>query len=161
MKKILVCILAFLFVAGTAVPVFCGTEDTSLLTIQVQSISELSVSGAPSNLAVSSAVAGSQPVQVADNSTTYSVSTNGTNKIITGQLNADMPTGVTLYVNLAAPTGASSAGDVPLTNLAQNLVTGITGLAASSKIITYKFSANVTAGTMGLSSRTLTFTLTD
>jgi hypothetical protein len=71
-----------------------------------------------------------------------------------------MPQYTKLEVQLAAPTGGSSAGYVELGVSDQNLVTGISKLSESGKTITYKFSAQAEAGTLS-GQRTVTFTLTD
>jgi hypothetical protein len=77
-------------------------------------VNEIAVAGNPVTMVVNAATPGSQPDVVTDNSTTYSIASNGTNIKITGSIDTPLPTGVTLKVDLAAPTGGSSAGDVPL-----------------------------------------------
>jgi hypothetical protein len=119
------------------------------------------VSGNPPTLTINTATAGQQPDEVSDSSTTYSVTTNGSNKKITGALDSNMPQYTTLKANLAAPTGGTSAGDVTLSATSSNLVTGISTLAEQGKTITYKFSAQPEAGTSINDSRVVTFTLTD
>ena len=91
----------------------------------------------------------------------YSVSTNGTNKKITGSIDAAMPANTALNVTLTAPTGGSSAGAIALTTAAQDLVNGITTLAESGLTIGYEFTATAAAGIVPSSSRTVTFTVTD
>ena len=83
------------------------------VTFEVQAIDEMSVSGNPAALIVSTATAGSEPDAVTNNSTTYALTTNGTNKKITGALNSDMPANTILAVSLTAPSGGASAGSVP------------------------------------------------
>ncbi len=134
---------------------------TQTVTFQVMAINEISVSGNPAAMIVSTATAGSQPDQVTNALTSYNITTNGTSKKVTGAIDSAMPAGVTLTINLAAPTGATSAGDVSLTATAQNLVTAITQRAEATKTITYKLSATVAAGTVASASRTVTLTVTD
>jgi hypothetical protein len=143
---------------GTA---FAGNTATQSVTFEVQAIDEISASGDPGALTISTATAGSQPTDATDNSTTYAVTTNGTGKKITGDVDAAMPPNVTLQVNLAAPTGGSSAGDVSLSTTAASLVTSVTGVAESGLGITYTLSATIAAGVVTSSSRTVTLTLTD
>ncbi len=138
-----------------------GNTATQTVTFEVQAINEISVSGNPGNLIVSTATAGSEPDVATDNSTSYSITTNESSKKITGSISAAMPANTTLQINLTAPTGGSSAGDVTLTTTAADLVTGIATVAESGLTITYKFSATVSAGVVTSDSRTVTLTLTD
>ncbi len=131
------------------------------VTIQVSAINEVSVSGNPGALTVDSATAGSQPTAATDSGTSYSITTNGTGKKITGALNSAMPAGTTLSVNLVAPSGGTSAGAVNLTTSTQNLVTGISQVASSGHGITYSLSATVAAGEIASTTRIVTLTLTD
>lgn len=117
----------------------------------------LTVSGNPAPLNVGTAVAGSQPAAVSDNSTTYTVLVVVSSHI-TAQLSSNTPAGVTLTINLAAPTGATSAGPVTLDATARNVVTSITNALAQTRGITYQLSALASAGV--ISSRTATVTLT-
>ena len=73
-----------------------------------------------------------------------------------------MPAYVTLKVNVAAPSGSgTSQGDVTLTTSASNVVTGMSHVADSSPVITYKLSATVQMGVLYTDTRTVTFTLSD
>jgi hypothetical protein len=139
---------------------FAANTAQQTVTFEVQAIDEMSVSGNPGALTVSTATAGSEPDDATDNSTTYAVTTNGTNKKITGAINSAMPANTTLQVNLTAPTGGSSAGAVTLTTTAADLVTGITQQAESGLTVTYTLSATVSAGVVASDTRTVTLTLT-
>ena len=66
----------------------------------------------------------------------------------------------TLQVNLGAPTGGSSSGDVTLSTTAADLVTGITQRAESGLTVSYTLSATVAAGVVASDTRTVTLTLT-
>jgi hypothetical protein len=160
-KLFYLAVLGFVLIfRGTGV---ASNTATQTVTVQVSAINEISVSGNPGNLTVSTAMAGSQPSQVTDATTTYAVTTNQTSAKITGQITAGgaMPGNTTLYINLTAPTGGTSAGDVSLSNgSASDLVTVITKLAESGKTITYKFSATAAAGVVTSTQRTITLTLT-
>jgi hypothetical protein len=131
------------------------------VTFQVDAINEIAASGNPGNLAVSTATAGSQPDNDTDNSTNWALTTNGTNKKMTGDVDSNMPANVTLQINLTAPTVGSSSGDVSLSTTAADLVTAITQVAESGLTITYTLSATVAAGTVAQDTRTVTLTLTD
>jgi len=138
-----------------------GNTANQTVTFEVQAINEVAVSGNPAALIVNSATAGSEPVLVSDASTTYDITTNGTNKKITAAINTNMPANVTLTAALAAPTGGTSAGDTTLSTVAANVVTAITQKAETAKTITYKLSATVAAGVVVSDTKTVTLTLTD
>jgi hypothetical protein len=138
-----------------------GNTATQTVTFEVQAIDEMSASGDPGALTVSTATAGAEPDAATDNTTTYAVTTNGTNKKITGEVDVAMPANTTLEVSLVAPTGGSSAGDVTLTTSAADLVTGVTEKAESGLTVSYTFSATVAAGIVASDTRTVTLTLTD
>jgi hypothetical protein len=150
----------FCLVTIAAGAAFAANTDTQTVTFEVQAIDEISVSGDPGALIISTATPGSEPDDATDNTTTYAVTTNGTNKKITGAIDSNMPSNTTLEVNLGAPTGGSSSGDVSLSTTAADLVTGITQKAESGLSITYTLSATVTAGIVASDTRTVTLTLT-
>lgn len=138
-----------------------ASSTTQTVTYAVSAINEISVSGDPGALTVNAATAGSAPNSVSDATTTYAITTNETGKKITGAINTDMPAGVTLTVNLAAPTGGTSSGATSLTSAAADLVTGIDTLNESGKTITYSLSATSAAGVVGSATKTVTLTVVD
>jgi hypothetical protein len=122
----------------------------------------ISVSGNPGLLRINAAIAGSQPISVSNGTTTYTVVTpNPANRTykVTAQLNALMPTGVTLTATLAAPAGGTSVGPVPLDMTARDMVTGIPRQTNSTQGITYQLDATAAAGVIPSSTRTVTFTV--
>ncbi len=122
----------------------------------------LTTAGTPGLMRVSSAVAGSQPAPITMAGGTYTVTTPTANKqyAITAQLNANMPTGLTLAITLAAPgQGSVSLGAVSLDVTARNVVTGIKKNMNATQSITYQFTATTAAGVIPLSSRTVTLTI--
>jgi hypothetical protein len=72
----------------------------------------LNVSGSPGAMTITSAVAGSDPTSVSNSSTTYSAVVFLTSHI-TAAIGSNMPTNVTLTINLAVGAGATSAGVIP------------------------------------------------
>ncbi|MDO8722519.1 MAG: hypothetical protein Q7J31_09870 [Syntrophales bacterium] len=152
--------LAAILVLGASGIAMASDTATQTVTYEVAAINELSVSGATATLTVNAAVAGSAPTLVSDATTTYAITTNQATRKITGAINTAMPTGVTLSVALAAPTGGTSAGDIALTATAQDLVTGISTLNESGKTITYKLSATSLAGVVASATKTVTLTIT-
>jgi hypothetical protein len=138
-----------------------ANTDNQTVTLQVSAINEIAVSGDPGALIVNTATAGGEPDTATDNSTDYDITTNESNKRITGVLDAVVPANTELYVFLVAPTGGTSAGDVQLTTAAADLVTGISTLAETNRTITYKYYASIAAGVVASTNRTVTLTLTD
>ncbi|HLE56781.1 MAG TPA: hypothetical protein VJB15_06840 [Rhodothermia bacterium] len=141
---------------------FVGTvvgQANQSVTVDVDAINEISVSGDPASLVIDAATAGSQPDDASDNSTSYNITTNESNRKIVGSLSADYPANVTLKVTLAS-AGATSAGQKTLSLATpQDLVTGISNLAESSQVITYVASATVAASPGSAESRTVTLTI--
>lgn len=146
-------VLAFTAFAGSV----SAQTATASATYEVQAINEIGVSGDPGALTISTAAG---MAGVTDNSTTWSVTTNQTGAKITGEIDTAMDTDVTLGVNLAAPAGATSAGDVALGTVAGDLVTGITELDASALGVTYTLSALPSAGVVASTTKTVTYTIT-
>ncbi len=137
-----------------------GPTAQQTVTYEVSAINELSVSAATASLTVNSATAGAAPNAATDTSTTYAITTNELNRKITGSINTDMPSGVTLSVSLAAPTGAFSLGKTLLTSSAADLVLDISTLNESNKAISYELAATSAAGVVPSATKTVTLTIT-
>jgi hypothetical protein len=161
MRKLAVGVAVVGLVLGLIGLALAANTAQQTVTFQVDAINEIAVSGNPGNLVVSTATPGSEPDDDTDASTSWDVTTNGTNKKMTGDINANMPANVTLETNLTAPTGGSSSGDMSLSTTAADLVTSITQVAESGLTITYTLSATIDAGTVAQDTRTVTLTLTD
>ena len=131
---------------------------TQTVTFQVDAINQIAFSGSPS-LVVNTATAGSNPTS-ATAAATWAVTTNQTGAKITASIGSAMPAGVTLSVNLTAPTGGSSAGAQSLTTTSVDLVTGITKIAQGSLNVNYSLAATAAAGVVGSTTRTVTYTIT-
>lgn len=129
------------------------------VTFSIDPINQMSVSGNPGALTINAATAGSAPTSVSDASTTWGITTNQTGTKVTAAIDQAMPANVTLRVNLAAPTGATSAGAVALGTSGVDVVTGITKLSESGKVITYTLSATAAADVVANASRTVTYTV--
>lgn len=154
-------LIGLITIIGTCNFALAANTANQTVTFQVDAISEFTTSGNPAALIVNTAVAGSEPSAAIDSTTTYAITTNQLNKKITGVLDSAMPANTKLEINLAAPTGATSLGNVALSDVATDLVTGISRLAESGKTITYTFSATIAAGVIASSTRTVTLTVTD
>jgi hypothetical protein len=131
---------------------------TQTLTFQVDAINQIAFTGSPS-LVINTAAAGSNP-NSATTAVSWSVTTNQSNAKITASLDAALPANVTLTVDLAAPSGATSAGAQSLSTTAVDLVTAITRVAESALAVTYTLSATAAAGVVASTTRTVTYTIT-
>ncbi|MBB4635439.1 hypothetical protein [Longimicrobium terrae] len=147
-------------VAAAALAARDASAQTATQTVsyEVSAVNEISVSGSPS-LVISAATAGSG-LTSASASGTYAITTNETDRKITAEIDSDMPSGVTLSVSLAAPSGATSAGAVTLSSTAVDVVTGVSTVNQSGLNITYGLSATVSAGVVSAGNRTVTYTIT-
>jgi hypothetical protein len=122
-----------------------------------QSISD---GGSLSPLVVSTAVAGSEPDPVVVGTSTYRAKANKKNpQKITGRLDANMPAGLSLMIELEPTSGATSSGPVTLSTTARDLVTNMTNNGFETHPITYTLQATVAAGVVPLGSRTVTLTI--
>jgi len=149
-------VLTALLAVGVAATAQAQTATQSV-SYEVQAINKIAVSGSPS-LTISTAVAGNAPTSVTANAT-YAITTNESNRKITAQLDENMPSGLALTIELAAPTGATSAGAQSLSTDAADLVTGVSLLNESGLSMSYTLSATAAAGVVASSSRTVTFTV--
>ena len=148
---------AMALVAGVT-GIASGQTATQSVTFQVDAINQISFSGSPS-LVINTATAGSAPTS-ATAAATWAVTTNQTGAKITASIGSVMPTGLTLQVNLGAPSGATSAGAQTLSTTAVDVVTSITKLAQSAISVNYSLAATAAAGVVSSTSRTVTYTIT-
>ena len=152
-------LMAGLLVVAAAASASAQTA-TQTVTMQVDAINLISVSGTPS-LTISAAVAGGAPTSVTSTGNTWAVTTNQSNAKITASIPTAMPTGVTLSANMGAPAGSgSSAGYLSLGTTAVDLVTGITKLNETGLSLSYKLDATSAAGVLSSTTRVVTFTIT-
>lgn len=152
--------IRFIAPAAALLVAFAGrasAQATQDVSFEVQAINELSFTGSPS-LVINTATAGSAPTSATANAT-YAVTTNETNRKITAEIDSDMPTGLTLTVSLAAPSGGTSAGAVSLSTTAHDVVTGIATQNASGLSVSYSLSATSAAGVVAADTRTVTYTI--
>jgi hypothetical protein len=145
---------------------FSQASVNQSVTLAVNPIYRMSVSGNPAPLTITDGVAGDDNLTpVSDNSTTYNITQNVGNTIkITAEIDAALASGYTLELNLASSKG-TSAGDMDISNAvsgsAVDVVTGISRGADANRSILYTFSATATAGTLASTVRTVTLTLTN
>jgi hypothetical protein len=124
------------------------------ITVRVDAINEVSVNGELNTLVISS-----QKGSAANNAT-WAVTTNETNKRLVGSIDADMPPGVTLSMELEAPSKALGNGPVVLSTTPQDLVTGISRVAEANLKVDYTLSTE-RGSRVERWQRVLTLTLTD
>jgi hypothetical protein len=132
----------------------------ALLVFGVRAASAQGVLPTVGPITVASAVAGSQPNPVVNATTNYStvLAFAGQMKIV-AQINAAMPAGVTLGVKLTGASGGTSLGVVTLTTTAKDIVLATTPAYYSNVNVAYTLTANVSAGVVASTSRTVTYTL--
>ena len=136
-----------------------GQTATQVVRFQVTAINQIGVSGAPAPMVLTTATAGAAPTSVTASGGTYAITTNESNKKIAASVDQPLPPGVRLEVALAAPQGATSAGDVELRTAATDVVTGISTIAATALPISYRLSADETVHMPTPETRTVTFTI--
>ena len=139
-----------------------AVEDSTTVYFQVDAIDELTVSGDPGTLVVSTATAGFNPDIDTDSTTTYALTTNGTSSVVTASMDVALTNNNLLYLTLTAPATGISVGPLALTTSAQNLVTGITPVAESPMTITYELDCDIAgnaAKTMPLTHTVVTLTV--
>ena len=141
-----------------AIPAAQAQTATQTVTFAVNAINQIAFTGAPS-LTITTAVAGSAPTSVTDASSAWAVTTNQTGAKISASIPSNMPAGLTLSANLAAPTGATSASFQSLSTVSVDLVTAITKLAQGSLTATYKLDATAAAGVVASATRLVTYTI--
>ncbi len=158
MKKItvLIAVVLMMVLVGTANAQITNAASQTL-TLAVDPIYLISVSGNPSPMTITTGTPGSDNLTaVSDNTTTYSLVHNNTAKAkITASLDQDMPSGLKLEIAL----GGGAAQDISAAaTTAVDVVTAISAGFQSAKSIAYTFSATASAGTFS-GSRTVTLTL--
>jgi hypothetical protein len=148
---------ALSLVAGLAMT---AGAQTQTVNFEVKAINQFSITSTPVTLTITTATAGSDPTPVSGASSVWAVTTNQTNAKISASIPTDMPAGVTLNVQLAAPGTATSTAKDLASGAAQDLVTGLTKVKGSALTVTYTLSATAAAGVIAPSSRVVTYTMT-
>jgi len=161
---VLASVAALVFaVSGTG---FAQASVNQNVTLSVDPIYLISVSGDPAPLTITSGTAGDDNLDpVTDNSTNYSLTQNVNSSVkITAEIDAALAAGYTLEVNLASAQG-TSAGDVDISSAtsgsAADVVTAIALGADAGQTIQYTFSALASAGQLAATNRVVTLTLTN
>ncbi|MFZ5432869.1 MAG: hypothetical protein ACOZB3_03755 [Calditrichota bacterium] len=153
---------------GTLVIVVCmslciGTlaiaadNDNHQVTVTVVAINELAVTGGDITLTINAATAGSEPDAVNNTTCGLQWTTTETSKKITVVSDLSAPD-YTLQVQATSVTGGTSAGQLTVSDSAQDLVTGVAETTGSCTL-SYTASCTASEGT-GSSVHTITYTIT-
>ena len=163
MRKLLVVLMAVGLCLGLSGTALADNTADQTVCYRVDAINELSVSGNPGALIVSTANAGSEPYDDLDVATTYAITTNCVDgaKKITAAIGTDMPTGVTLMITLIHPSGGTTHVEWVLSTSAADVVTLIDAVASSGIQLIYKLRSTASAGVVGSAQKTVTLTLTN
>ena len=155
--KSLITLLVFSFIVASSA--FAQSNYASQqVTVNVQEINAISVGGSVS-LSINTTTAGENPDPI-ESTSSYNISSNGTDKKITAQLDEDMPEGLTLQSNMSAPRGAQSTGYQTLSSNAVDLCSGVTKVMGSGLQILHKATATLVVAPQTYS-RTVTYTITN
>lgn len=157
MKRLIsVASIAFLSLAASPLQAQSASQT---VVFEVKAVNEVGVTGAP-NLVIDSAKPGESTLSAQSTGNTWSVTTNQTHAKITAALDEDMPAGMTLSAELAAPSGAQSAGMKPLGTTPVDMVTSISRLNQSGLPLVYELDAVASLAHNAKGSRAVTYTIT-
>lgn len=145
---------ALLLVAPAA---FAGSTSAHQVTVDVQAINEVAITGGNLTLTIDSATAGGAPAAASDSTTgDLDWSTNESSRKITVATDLAAPK-YSLTVDAANATGGTGAGAVSLSTTAQDFVTGISATAGGCDL-SYSASATLAAG-VGTDVHNVTYTI--
>ncbi|HLE32227.1 MAG TPA: hypothetical protein VJB38_06455, partial [Bacteroidota bacterium] len=89
-KRIFKGVLFTAFSIACVQSAFAQVTANQSVTLQVQAVTKIAVSGNPGALVISDAVAGSDLTSVSDNTTSYNITTNTDNMKIVASINSPM-----------------------------------------------------------------------
>jgi hypothetical protein len=146
---------------GTGTASAQPTQDTAVVTYEVESITQLGLAGFASLTIVAGTAGQGLPSVFDATGVTYDITTNADSdsKKLIGKINTAMPSNTVLSVNVTAPSGAVSSDLVALTTDDQDLVTGIDNVNEAGVAISFKLEATVAAGVIASATKTFTMTI--
>lgn len=158
MKKSLALVVLLLCCGAIAL---AESSDSVTIGFEVQEINAVSLHLSSIRLAIGDADPG-QPPKYKFAGVSHAVTTNGTNKKLTGVLDANVEEGLTITAAFDSDedNNGLSTGETELSDAPVDLVTGISK-RASSAASTFFLYADVDAGVVAPSTRTFTLTLVD
>ena len=157
MKAISLLITSTVLIILGATFVWAGSNDNHTVTVQVNAINELAITGGNKTLTISMATAGQDPTNATNTQCNLAWTTNETGKKVTVATSIETPN-FTLKVEATSVTGGTSAGDVTVTDDAADFVTGVEETTGNCTLF-YTASATAAQGT-GSDVHTITYTLT-
>ena len=146
---------AFLALLGSAA--IAGNTASHTVTVQVNAINELALTGGNITLTVSTATAGQEPDSVTNSTCSLAWTANQANRKITVATNLATQN-FTLKVLAQSVTGGTAAPEATLSNMAADFVTGVSKTTGGCTL-RYTASATAAQGT-GSDVHTVTYTLT-
>jgi hypothetical protein len=132
-----------------------NAQSTQTLNINVAKIVQFAFNASAVTLTISTATAGSDPAP-ATGASTWALTNNTTNALLSASLDTPMPAGMTLSVLLGVPAGSTSS-TVNLTAVSQQ-VADLTKSAQSGLAVTYTLTAPASSGYL-VGTRTVTYTV--
>ena len=150
-------LLVAVLLTGFISVAWAADNDDHQVTVTVNAINELAVTGGDITLTISSATAGQNPNQATNNTCGLEWTVNTTNKKITVATN-QATFAHALRVQAASVSGGTSAGEVTISDTAQDLVTGV-ATTLGTCTLNYRATATAAQGTQSVA-HTITFTIT-
>ncbi len=152
-----VLIVTLLTIGGLSVA-FAATSDNHTVTVTVNAINEIAITGGSVTLTINSATAGVDPNNDVDATTGLLWTSNQTGKKATIQSDLAGPN-FTLKAVATGVTGGTAASEVTVSTTAQDFITGI-ATTTGSGTIQYTGMATSAEGT-GSDIHTITITIVD
>jgi hypothetical protein len=149
--------LAAVLLMALASVAWAADNDNHQVTVTVDDINELAVTGGDITLTISAATAGQNPNQATDATCGLLWTVNTTNKKITVATNQSS-FAHTLRVQATSVSGGTSAGEVTISDTAQDLVTGV-ATTLGNCTLSYRATATAAQGTQSVA-HTITYTIT-
>jgi hypothetical protein len=146
-----VCLMALASLALAA------DNDNHQVTVTVNDINELAVTGGDITLTISAATAGQNPNQATNATCGLQWTVNTTDKKITVATN-QASFAHALRVQATSVSGGTSAGEVNISDTAQDLVTGV-ATTLGNCTLSYRATATAAQGTQSVA-HTITYTIT-
>lgn len=150
-------LLSLFALSATTARAQSATQD---VTIQVAPISVFEIPDSEVMLTITGVDASGDPAPATDASTSYNLTTNATGMKITGMLDTDYSSGLTLQVLFGIPAAGGSATQRTLSTTPQDIVNGLSHVNSVGVPITYTAEATIDVAPSTSEERTVTYTIT-